>query len=117
MSGATTVVLTLAAGGIGAVLRTLVVRALPSAGTGIVNIVGTCVLALALVGHGSGALATSWTVVVAVGLTGALTTFSGWIMEVERALRERPIRALAVQVLAPLLLGVALTVVAFAGIG
>lgn len=114
MSVTTTVGLTLVAGGIGAVLRTIVVRALPAAGTGIVNIVGTCVLALALVAHSAGALATSWTVVVVVGLTGALTTFSGWMLEVERGLRDRPISTLVAQVLAPLLLGVALTVVAFA---
>jgi CrcB protein len=108
------VAMTLVAGGVGAVLRAFVVRALPSSGTAVVNVVGTSVLALALVAQGSGALTTSWTVVIGVGLTGSLTTFSGWMAEVDRELRDRPARTLLLKVLVPLLLGVAVTVVAFA---
>jgi len=109
-----TVAMTLVAGGVGAVLRALVLRALPSVGTAVVNVVGTSVLALALVAQGSGALTTSWTVVIGVGLTGSLTTFSGWMAEVDRELGDRPARTLLLKVLVPLLLGVAATVVAFA---
>jgi fluoride ion exporter CrcB/FEX len=114
MSVALTVMLTVAAGSIGAALRALVVRWSPSAGTAIVNVGGTFVLALTLVGHAAGAVTTSGAVVLGVGLSGALTTFSGWMAEIEEGLRVRPVTVLLARVLVPLLLGVALTVVAFA---
>jgi fluoride ion exporter CrcB/FEX len=109
-----TVLATLVAGGAGAVIRASAVARSVRAGTAVVNVVGTALLAAVLVAHGRGAIGTATAVVLGVGFSGSLTTFSGWIALVADGLRERPSRTLLVDVLLPLLASVALTVAAFA---
>ncbi len=109
-----TVVATLVAGGLGAVLRAAVVERAPRAGTAAANVAGTLLLALVLVAHGRGMLGDAAAVVAGVGLSGSLTTFSGWMAVVADGLTLRPLRTVVLDLLLPLLTAVALTVMVFA---
>jgi len=111
------VALTLLAGGLGASLRALAVRRSPRAGTALVNVVGTVVLALVLALYGRGVLASGAAVVLGVGLSGSLTTFSGWMAVIAEGLAVRPAVTLLVDLLFPLALAVGGTVVVFAALG
>jgi fluoride ion exporter CrcB/FEX len=112
-----TVLATLVAGGAGAVIRASAVARSVRAGTAVVNVIGTGLLAALLVAHGRGAIGTATAVVLGVGFSGSLTTFSGWIALLVDGLRERPWRTLLIDLLLPVLASVALTVIAFAAVG
>ena len=114
MSTFLAVVATLAAGGLGAVLRAVAVARSPRAGTMVANLVGTLVLALTIVAHDAGTLGGPLALVLGVGLSGSLTTFSGWVALLADGLAERPWRTVAVDLLVPVLVAVVLTVLAFA---
>jgi fluoride ion exporter CrcB/FEX len=110
---APTVLLVLAAGALGAVVRAVVVAALPRAGTTAVNLVGTVLLAATVALAGDGRLGPGAAAVLGLGLSGSLTTFSGWIERVDDGLARARARTLVTAVLAPLLGGVGLTVAVF----
>lgn len=105
--------LTLVAGALGAVLRAAVVAALPRAGTAVVNVAGTVVLAVPAALVGAGRLAPGVAAVLGLGFAGSLTTFSGWVARVDAGLAVAPGRTVLVEVLLPLAAGVAVTVAAF----
>ena len=107
------VALVLVAGALGAVVRAAVVAALPRTGTGLVNVVGTLVLAGCWALVGADRLAPEVAAVAGLGFAGALTTFSGWVARVADGLTAAPVRTVVGEVLLPLGLGVALTVAAF----
>jgi fluoride ion exporter CrcB/FEX len=109
-----TVCATLAAGGIGAVVRAALVERAARAGTTTANLVGTLLLGLVLVAHGRGAIGDVTAVVLGVGLSGSLTTFSGWIAVIADGLAHRPLRTALLDVLLPLLAAIGLTVLVFA---
>ena len=108
------VLATVVAGGIGAVVRAALVARAPRAGTAAVNLVGTTVLALVLVAHGRGVLDDAAAVVLGVGLSGSLTTFSGWMALLADGFAGHPVRTLLVDVLLPTVAAVGLTVLVFA---
>ena len=114
MTGALTVLATLVAGGVGAVVRAAATARAPRLGTAVVNIGGTALLALVLVAFGRGAIGSGTAVVLGVGLSGSLTTFSGWMALIADGLQDRPARTLVVDLLLPLLVAVGLTVIVFA---
>ena len=114
MSTVLAVLATLAAGGLGAVLRALVVMRVPRAGTTLANLAGTLLLALVLVAYDAGRIGGAGALVLGVGLSGSLTTFSGWVARLVDGLGERPLRTLAIELLLPLLVAVGLVVLAFA---
>ena len=109
-----TVAATLIAGASGAVLRAALVERAARAGTAVANLAGTLLLALVLVAHGRGVLGDGAAVALAVGLSGSLTTFSGWIGVVALGLERRAATTLVVDVLLPLLTAVGITVLVFA---
>ncbi len=109
-----TVLATLGAGGLGAVVRSVLVERAPRAGTATANLAGTLLLGLVLVAHARSALSDAGAVVLGVGLSGSLTTFSGWIAVVADGLARRPLRTVLLDVLLPLLGAVGLTVLVFA---
>jgi fluoride ion exporter CrcB/FEX len=108
------VVATLLAGGLGAVLRAAAIARAPRSGVATVNVAGTAVLALALVALGRGLIGTGPAVVLGVGLSGSLTTFSGWMAVLVDGFEQRPWRTLLVDLLLPLVTAVGITVLAFA---
>lgn len=110
------VLATVAAGGLGAVLRALAVARAPRAGTTAANLVGTLLLALVLVAQDAGTIDGVTALVLGVGLSGALTTFSGLVALVVDGVSERPLRTLVVDALLPALVAVGLTVVVFAAL-
>lgn len=112
MTGAV-VALALVAGALGSVVRAVVVAALPRAGTGFVNVVGTLVLAICWALVGADRLSPDVAAVAGLGFAGALTTFSGWVARVDAGLGPAPVRTLAWEVVLPLAAGTALTVAAF----
>ena len=114
MSPALAVIGTLAAGGLGAVLRALAVERSPRLGTAAANLLGTLILALTIVAHDAGTLDGPMALVLGVGLSGSLTTFSGWIALLADGSSERPWCTVAIDLLLPLLVAVGLTVLAFA---
>lgn len=114
MSTVVVVLATLLAGGIGAVVRTAAVSRSPRVGVAAANLAGTLLLAATLVAHGRGAIGAGVTVVLAIGLSGSLTTFSGWMAVLDDGLRARPLRTLLLDLLLPLGLAIAITVLAFA---
>jgi len=105
---------TLLAGASGAVLRAGIVMRSPRAGTALVNVIGTAILALVLAAHGRGMFDVGVAVVLGVGLSGSLTTFSGWMAVLADGFGRRPVVTALVDLLLPLAAAVALTVVAFA---
>jgi fluoride ion exporter CrcB/FEX len=109
-----TVVVTLGAGALGAVARAALVARTPRAGTTGVNLAGTLLLALVLVAHGRGVIGDALAVVLGVGFSGSLTTFSGWIAVAADGLTRRPMRTVLLDVVLPLLAAVGLTVLVFA---
>lgn len=109
-----TSIATLIAGGAGAVLRAALVERSARAGTAVANLAGTSLLALVLVAHDGGMLGDGVAVALGVGLSGSLTTFSGWIAIVADGLEQRPVVTLVVDVLLPLLTAVGVTVLVFA---
>ena len=109
-----TVLVTLLAGGLGAVVRAAAVERAPRAGTALVNVAGTLLLALVLLARARGMLGDAGAVVLGVGLSGSLTTFSGWMAVVADGLTLRPLRTVLLDLLLPLLTAVALTVMVFA---
>ena len=121
MTVALTVLATLLAGAAGAVIRALVVSRLALHGTHLVNLAGTLLLALVVATHARGSIGASSAVILGVGLSGSLTTFSGWVGGVDAALRPpdgtggtvlRMTTAVAVRhVIAPLAIAVAVVVV------
>jgi fluoride ion exporter CrcB/FEX len=111
------VVATVVAGGLAAVVRAAVVRLAPRLGTALVNIIGTLVLALVLVAHGRGVLGVGTVVVVGVGLSGSLTTFSGWMAVLADGFAEDRLGTLLLDVIVPLVAAVAITVGVFATLG
>jgi fluoride ion exporter CrcB/FEX len=119
VTGATLLVVlaTLAAGALGAVVRAAAVERAPRAGTTAVNLAGTLLLTLVLVAHGRGAVGGGVAVVLGVGLSGSLTTFSGWIALLVARIEQRPsavVPTVVLDLLLPLLAGVAITVLVFA---
>jgi len=112
VSGAT-VALVLLAGALGAVLRAVTVAALPRAGTTVVNLAGTLLLAATVALLGAGRLGPDTAAVLGLGLSGALTTFSGWVERIDAGIGAERRRTVATLVVLPLLAGVALTVAAF----
>jgi len=117
MTIALTVLATLAAGAAGAVVRAAAVARSPRAGTASVNLAGTALLALVLVALGRGAIGPEVGVVLGVGLSGSLTTFSGWMALLAEGLADQPARTLIVDLVLPVLVAVGLTVIAFAVVG
>jgi len=117
MSVALTVVATLLAGALGAVIRAAVVVRAPRAGTAAVNVAGTGILALTLVAHGRGLLSVTAAVVIGIGLSGALTTFSGWMAVLADGAARRPVGTVVIDLVVPLVTAVGLTVLAFATLG
>lgn len=113
----TTLLLVLAAGAVGAVVRDAVVSALPRAGTGLVNVGGTLLLAVTVALAGTGVVGPGTAAVLGLGFAGSLTTFSGWVARVDAGLRAAPVRTMVRDVLLPLLAGVAVTVAAFVALG
>jgi fluoride ion exporter CrcB/FEX len=111
------VVLALLAGALGAVLRAATVAALPRIGTALVNVAGTVVLAVCVALAGAGRLDAAVAAVAGLGFAGSLTTFSGWVARVDEGLASEPARTVAVEVLLPLALGVAVTVATFVAVG
>ena len=109
---AAAVLAVLAAGAGGAVLRAVVVGVLPRTGTAVVNVVGTAVLAVVVALAGTGRLGPTAAAVWGLGLAGSLTTFSGWVVRVADGWRTAPGRTLVLEVAAPVLTGVAITVLA-----
>ena len=117
MTVALTVLATLAAGALGAVVRAELVARAPRAGTAAVNLAGTALLALVVLAHGRGLLDVGMAVVLGVGLSGSLTTFSGWMAVLADGLADRPARTLVVDLLLPTLTAVGLAVLVFAVVG
>ena len=117
MTVAITVLATLAAGALGAVVRAGVVARAPRAGTAAVNLAGTALLALVVLAHGRGTLDAAVAVVLGVGLSGSLTTFSGWMALLADGFADRPVGTLVVDLLLPTLTAVGLTVLVFAVVG
>jgi fluoride ion exporter CrcB/FEX len=107
---------TLLAGGVGAVLRAAAIARAPRAGVAIVNVAGTALLALVLVAYGRGLLGTGLAVVLGVGLSGSLTTFSGWMAVLVDGFDQRPRVTLLVDLVLPLVTAVGITVIAFAAL-
>jgi len=105
---------TLLAGGLGAVLRAGAIAGAARSGVAVVNVMGTAVLALVLVAHGRGLIGTGLAVVFGVGFSGSLTTFSGWMAVLVDGFERRPLTTLLVDLLLPLVVAVAITVLAFA---
>jgi len=112
-----TVLATLAAGALGAVARTALVERSSRGGTALANLAGTLLLALVLAGRGLGAIGDAAAVVLGVGLSGSLTTFSGWTAVLVDGIARRPVATLLVDLLLPLLGAVGLTVLVFASVG
>jgi fluoride ion exporter CrcB/FEX len=110
---ATTVLLVLAAGAVGSVLRAVAVDVLPRHGTTAVNLAGTLLLAATVALAADGRLGPGTAAVLGLGLSGSLTTFSGWVARIDAGLARAPVATLVIDVLVPLLAGVGLTVVAF----
>jgi fluoride exporter len=113
------VLATLAAGSLGAVLRAWVVatvqrragRASARAwGTAAVNLAGTAVMASVVVATREARLGPAVAIVVGVGFAGALTTFSGWVVDAVRlagaGARSWP-RAIGLELVGQLALGMA----------
>lgn len=105
---------TLAAGALGAVVRAMLIARAPRAGTTLANLAGTLLLAGVLAGVDRGLINGTVALVLGVGLSGALTTFSGWIALLDEGLRERPGRTVLVDLLLPLSAAVGLVVLVFA---
>lgn len=108
------IAMTLAAGAGGAVLRAAAVSRSPGIGTDVVNVLGTGLLAVVSVLLGAGRVGVGTAAVLGLGLCGSLTTFSGWIAELDgtaSAARR------ALRVVVPLGAAVALTIVANVLIG
>jgi fluoride ion exporter CrcB/FEX len=109
-----TVVWTLVAGGVGAVMRAVLAARAPRAGTTVANLAGTLLLALVLARHARGDIGDATAVVLGVGLSGSLTTFSGWMALLVDGLSSRPGRTVVLDLVLPLLTAVGLTVLVFA---
>lgn len=104
---------TLVAGGVATVIRFVVVSKAPIVGVHAVNIVGTVVLAFMVALLNAGRIDWPVALVFGVGFSGALTTFSTWIVLIDARLSEKPLRTVVADVLAPVLLAVALSVLVF----
>lgn len=104
---------TLAAGGVGTVIRFVVVSKAPVMGVHAVNIAGTVVLAFTVALLNAGRIDWPVALVFGVGFSGALTTFSTWIGLIDARLSEKPLRAVVADVLTPVLIAVALSVLVF----
>jgi fluoride ion exporter CrcB/FEX len=102
------------AGGLGAVLRAVAIARAPRSGVAIVNVAGTALLALVLVAYGRELLGSGLAVILGVGLSGSLTTFSGWMAVLVDGFEQRPRITLLVDLLLPLVTAVGITVIAFA---
>ena len=111
------VIATTVAGAVGAVVRATVVARAPRAGTAAVNLTGTALLALVVLAHGRGLLEAGPAVVLGVGLSGSLTTFSGWMAVLADGFADRPARTLVLDLLLPTMSAVGLTVLVFAVVG
>jgi fluoride ion exporter CrcB/FEX len=98
------------------VLRALAIARAPRAGVAIVNVAGTALLALVLVAYGRDLLGTGLAVVLGVGLSGSLTTFSGWMAVLVDGFEQRPRVTLLVDLVLPLVTAVGITVIAFAAL-
>jgi fluoride ion exporter CrcB/FEX len=109
-----TIVATLTAGAVGAVLRAAAVERAPRLGTALVNLVGTLLLALVIVAHARGTIGGAGAVVLGVGLSGSLTTFSGWMAVLADGAARRPLATVTLDLVLPLLVAVGLTVLVFA---
>lgn len=111
---ALTVLGTLVAGAVGAVVRATLVARAPRAGTTVANLAGTLLLAGVLAAVDRGLLGGTAALVLGVGLSGSLTTFAGWVSLLNEGLHERPGRAVVVDLLLPLGAAVGLVVLVFA---
>lgn len=111
---ALTVLGTLVAGSVGAVVRATLVARAPRAGTTAVNLAGTLLLAGVLAAVDRELLDGLAALVLGVGLSGSLTTFSGWVALLDEGLHERPGRTVLVDLLLPLSAAIGLVVLVFA---
>ena len=109
-----TLAATLVAGALGAVVRALVVARLPRHGTTLVNLAGTLLLALVLMLEGRGTVTSAVALVVGVGFSASLTTFSGWVALLADRSVGRPLTTIVVDLLLPTVSAVGLTVLVFA---
>jgi len=109
--------LTMLAGAAGAVVRAVITAWLPRHGTDVVNLAGTLILSLVLVLQGRGAIGFDTALIVGVGFSGSLTTFSAWIGLVAGGLPLRPLATIVRGLLVPLVAAVGLTVLVFATLG
>lgn len=116
MTLALTLLATLVAGAVGAVVRAALTGRAPRLGTATANVTGTALLAFVLVALERGAIAVEVAVILGVGLSGSLTTFSGWIVLLVDGSQDRPVRTLLIDGLLPLLVAVGVTVLAFAAV-
>ncbi len=107
------VLATLAAGSLGTLARFVTVRAAPVVGVHGVNIAGTVVLATVVALLNAGAIAWQLALIVGVGFSGALTTFSTWIVLVEKRRQQNFWRTILIDVATPVVIAVGLTVVTF----
>jgi len=96
------------------VLRAVAIARAPRSGVAIVNVAGTALLALVLVAYGRELLGSGLAVILGVGLSGSLTTFSGWMAVLVDGFEQRPRITLLVDLLLPLVTAVGITVIAFA---
>ena len=108
------VLATLLAGALGAVVRAALVARAPRAGTAAVNLAGTLLLALVLVARDRSLIGDAAAVVLGVGLSGSLTTFSGWMAVLAEGAARRPVATVVVDLLLPVVGAVGLTVLVFA---
>lgn len=107
------VLATLAAGGVGTVIRFIVVSRAPIKGVHGVNVAGTVVLALMVALFNTGRIDWPIAVVFGVGFSGALTTFSTWIGLIDERIGANPVRTVLRDVAAPVVIAVAFTVFVF----
>lgn len=107
------VLATLAAGGVGTVMRFAAVRHNPIIGVHVVNIAGTVLLAVIVALLNAGRIDWPIAVVFGVGFSGALTTFSTWIGLIDERIGANPVRTVLRDVAAPVVIAVAFTVLVF----
>lgn len=108
---------TLSAGALGTVMRFMLVRRAPVVGIHGVNVVGTALLAVVVARFNQGAIDWQVAVIVGVGFSGALTTFSSWIVLIDERRKTNAWRTLVLDVVVPIVLSVAVTVGMFVGFG
>jgi len=111
------VLATLSCGAVATVLRFVILRAAPVVGLHGVNVVGTVLLAVVVALLNRGSLTWPVAVIFGVGFSGALTTFSTWIVLIDQRRQTHPWRTLILDVVLPSLAAVGLSVATFIVLG